>query len=161
MKLKKAFNTEDTETTESRGEEKRERRKKKAKKEESEERIARRRIARRRIARRKKKAERREEHELYGGEGESEGGSGSGEGDGPRSGACDRSAERYGDAADGGDAASDGGGRGRGRCVWRRPDGQPAGKARGGDVRQRSSAIRAHGLHGEPHRHQGVDASWQ
>src|SRR6266571_2268328 len=60
MKLKKAFNTEDTETTESRGEEKRERRKKKAKKEESEERIARRRIARRRIARRKKKAERRE-----------------------------------------------------------------------------------------------------
>ena len=48
-----------------------------------------------------------EKYELYGGEGESEGGSGSVAGGEQDSGGSGGSAERYGDAADGGDAAGD------------------------------------------------------
>src|SRR5260370_1414647 len=58
-------------------------------------------------------ARRREEHELYGGEGESEGGPVSVGGGGEDSGGSGGSAERYGDAADGGDATRDGGGGSR------------------------------------------------
>src|SRR5213595_954785 len=74
--------------------------------------------------------EKREENELHGGEGESKSGSGSG-----------------------------GGGGSRRRRLRRRSDGQPAGKARGRDFWERGGAVCAHGLHGESHLHQSVDAS--
>src|SRR5437016_2412161 len=103
--------------------------------------------------------EKREENELHGGEGESKSGSGSGGGGGEDSGGSGGPAQRYGDAANSGDAARHGGGGSRRRRLRRRSDGQPAGKARGRDFWERGGAVCAHGLHGESHLHQSVDAS--
>src|SRR5437773_2053698 len=59
--------------------------------------------------------EKREENELHGGEGESKSGSGSGGGGGEDSGGSGGPAQRYGDAANSGDAARHGGGGSRRR----------------------------------------------
>src|SRR5205809_6686422 len=77
--------------------------------------------------------EKREENELHGGEGESKSGSGSGGGGGEDSGGSGGPAQRYGEAANSGDAARQGGGGSRRRRLGRRYEGQPAGKGRGGE----------------------------
>ena len=48
---------------------------------------------------------------------------------------------------------------GRRRRVRRRSHRQPPGSPRRGNLWQRSGAVRAHRLHGQPDRHQGMDAS--
>src|SRR5260370_11148190 len=70
-------------------------------------------------------------------------------------------AQRYGDATYGGDAAGYGGCGGRGRCLWRRSDGEPVGGAGGGDFLGRGGAVFGLPGHGGPYFDQRLDGSWR